>query len=95
MNAKHMQDFFEKHGADVKSEKIEEMGLGGHALMTHGPDLLQNLDLTPAQQDNILKGVEDLRKKIQKDPVDVFEWLVAHLLLITGLSHYSILLGQH
>ena len=81
-----VQKFFKSNGVKVEASDLQSVGLDGHALLTYDTDsfseLLQKLNLTNAQQKKILEKVSHKRSTIQKAPVDIFEWRLAHHRLV-------------
>ena len=81
-----VQAFFKSNGVKVEVSDLESFGLDGHALLTSDEkslqDLFEKLKLTTVQQTNIISKIAQKRTSIQKAPVDVFEWRVAHHRLV-------------
>jgi len=77
----HVKEFIESHGIDVKSEDLKAQGIDGHALMTDDK-AIDNLGLSTEQKLKLTQAIVAKLAEIQKAPVDIFEWRIAHHRLV-------------
>ena len=77
----HVKEFIGSYGIDVKSEDLKAQGIDGHALMTD-EKAIDNLGLSSEQKAKLFQAIEAKLAAIQKAPVDIFEWRIAHHRLV-------------